>query len=116
MKPETTPVSAASLGMVRPTPTTFRRRELVDALGGRTGLEHAVTREMVEAFFEMVCDALAAGEPVKLPGFGIFRVRDKEARAGRNPVTGEAAPIAARRIVTFYPSQILRERVGQGSV
>lgn len=63
---------------------------------------------MVEAFFEEVVRSLAAGRDVKLSGFGNFSVKNKAARPGRNPKTGVEATIAARRVVTFRPSQKLR--------
>ena len=59
----------------------------------------------MESFFDTICSTLAAGEEVKLAGFGNFTLRDKRPRPGRNPKTGEVIPIAARRVVTFRASQ-----------
>ena len=64
--------------------------------------------EIVETFFEEIKKSLERNEPVKLSGFGIFELRDKRERPGRNPKTGEEAPISARRVVTFRPGQKLR--------
>jgi integration host factor subunit alpha len=69
---------------------------------------------MVTAFFEVIGDALESGENVLLSGFGGFRLRDKPQRPGRNPKTGEAIPIPARRVVTFHASQKLKTQVGTG--
>jgi integration host factor subunit alpha len=63
---------------------------------------------------EMMQDALVEGETVKLSRFGNFNVRDKRQRIGRNPKTGEEVPITPRRVVTFRPSQMLREFVEKG--
>jgi len=60
---------------------------------------------------EIIQDALANGEQVKLSGFGNFDLRDKNQRPGRNPKTGEEIPITARRVVTFRPGQKLKARV-----
>ncbi|MFC6522942.1 integration host factor subunit alpha [Undibacterium arcticum] len=64
--------------------------------------------DMVETFFDEIRNALERGEAVKLSGFGNFQLRDKPPRPGRNPKTGEAIPIAARRVVTFHASQKLK--------
>ena len=68
-------------------------------------------KDLVEAFFEEVREALESGEQVKLSGFGNFDLRQKNERPGRNPKTGEDIPIKARRVVTFRPGQKLKSRV-----
>jgi len=68
-------------------------------------------KEVVEAFFEQIRNALENGEQVKLSGFGNFDLRDKSQRPGRNPKTGEDIPISARRVVTFRPGQKLKSQV-----
>ena len=62
----------------------------------------------------MMSDALARGENVKISGFGTFVLRDKSERIGRNPKTGIEVPITPRRVLTFRPSQIMREQVAKG--
>ena len=66
---------------------------------------------MVDYFFEEVREALERGEDVKLSGFGIFNLREKSQRPGRNPKTGEEIPITARRVVTFHASNKLKGQV-----
>lgn len=66
---------------------------------------------IIEHFFEEIRLALENGEDVKLAGFGNFELRQKKPRPGRNPKTGEAVTVSARRVVTFHPSQKLKERV-----
>ena len=75
------------------------------------GLNKREAKEIVEAFFEEVRQALENNEQVKLSGFGNFDLRDKNQRPGRNPKTGEEIPISARRVVTFRPGQKLKARV-----
>jgi len=70
---------------------------------------------LLTRFFEEIRDALAKGRSVKLSGFGNFQVRNKPARPGRNPKTGETIPIAARRVVTFHASQKLKAAVEGGN-
>jgi integration host factor subunit alpha len=66
---------------------------------------------MVWLFFEGIKNTLGQGVAVKISGFGKFGLRDKSGRPGRNPKTGEAAPIKARRVVTFSASQKLKAQI-----
>lgn len=87
---------------------TLTKAELAETLFERVGLNKRESKDLVETFFEQIRDALARGDNVKLSGFGNFQVRDKPARPGRNPKTGEVIPISARRVVTFHASQKLK--------
>lgn len=84
---------------------------MAEHLFDELGLNKREAKEIVEAFFEEVRQALEDGEQVKLSGFGNFDLRDKSERPGRNPKTGEEIPISARRVVTFRPGQKLKARV-----
>ncbi|MCA9547092.1 MAG: integration host factor subunit alpha, partial [Myxococcales bacterium] len=64
--------------------------------------------EIVEMVFETIKSTLEAGEKIKISGFGNFVVRQKKERTGRNPQTGEEIRIAPRRVLTFKPSQVLK--------
>ena len=68
-------------------------------------------REAVETILRIMKDSLANGEDVLLSGFGKFNVKDKSARKGRNTKTGESLMLDAKRVVTFKPSGLLREKV-----
>ena len=68
-------------------------------------------KDLVDSFFEEIRKTLERGEEVKLSGFGNFELHEKKERPGRNPKTGEAIPISARRVVTFRPGQKLKARV-----
>ncbi len=69
--------------------------------------------DLVEMVFNIIKDTLAKGEKVKISGFGNFSIRDKGNRIGRNPQTGESMTISARRVLTYRPSQILKEDITQ---
>lgn len=84
---------------------------MAEQLFDELGLNKREAKEIVEAFFEEIRQALEEGEQVKLSGFGNFELRDKNERPGRNPKTGEEIPISARRVVTFRPGQKLKARV-----
>lgn len=90
---------------------TLTKAELAELLFERVGLNKRESKDMVEAFFEEIRNALERGEDVKLSGFGNFQLRDKPQRPGRNPKTGEEIPITARRVVTFHASQKLKTAV-----
>ena len=92
---------------------TLTRAELVEAVHGAVGLSKADAARMVEFVIDKICDALVAGEHVKLSGFGTFTLRDKRQRIGRNPKTGVEVPITPRRVVSFRASQAMRARVAR---
>jgi integration host factor subunit alpha len=94
---------------------TLTKAELSEMLFERVGLNKREAKDMVETFFEEIRDALVRGDSVKLSGFGNFQLRDKPQRPGRNPKTGEAIPISARRVVTFHASQKLKAQIELGS-
>ncbi|HTM27844.1 MAG: integration host factor subunit alpha [Rhodanobacter sp.] len=87
------------------------KAEMAERLFIEVGLNKREAKEFVDAYFEVVREALENGEQVKLSGFGNFDLRLKNQRPGRNPKTGEEIPISARRVVTFRPGQKLKLRV-----
>ncbi len=95
--------------------TTLTKADLAELLFDSVGLNKREAKDMVEAFFEEISAALIAGDEVKLSGFGNFKLRDKPQRPGRNPKTGEAIPISARRVVTFHASQKLKADVEENN-
>ncbi len=91
------------------------KAQLSDLLFDQVGLNKRESKDLVDAFFELLVQGLMEGKDVKITGFGNFQIREKSPRPGRNPRTGEEVPIAARRVVTFHPSTKLKEQV-QASV
>jgi integration host factor subunit alpha len=118
MDPQKEPVedadsSAEAGGMILTsldTPT-LTKAELSELLFDRLGLNKRESKDMVEAFFEIVHGSLVQAQDVKLSGFGNFNIRRKASRPGRNPRTGEAIPIKARNVVTFHASHKLKSIV-----
>ena len=94
---------------------TLTKAELADLLFERLGLNKRESKDMVEAFFELIHGQLVEGHDAKLSGFGNFQIRRKAPRPGRNPRTGEAIPIKARNVVTFHASHKLKGIV-QGDI
>ena len=90
---------------------TLTRADLADTLNRQIGLSRADAAGMIESVLEHISTALLDGENVKISGFGTFVLRDKGERIGRTPKTGVEVPIAPRRVLTFRPSQQMRNRV-----
>ena len=85
------------------------KAEIIDCVYEQVGgFSKKESAEVVEAVFDTMKETLARGDRVKISGFGNFVVREKKQRIGRNPQTGEPIPISARRVLTFKPSQVLK--------
>src|SRR3546814_11575040 len=87
------------------------KAEMAERLYEDVGLNKREAKEFVDAFFDVLREALQQGRQVKLSGFGTFDLRRQNQRPGRNPKTGAEIPITARTVVTFRPRQKLKERV-----
>ena len=87
------------------------KADMAEHLFEELGLSKSEAKDLVERFFEAIRTSLERGDEVKLSGFGNFELHEKRERPGRNPKTGEAVTISARRIVTFRPGQKLKARV-----
>lgn len=96
-------------------PRTVTRADLAEALHEQVGLSRQECSGLVERVLEMIVETLERGETVKLSGFGVFQVRSKNARMGRNPKTGEPAAIHPRRVISFRASQIMKAKVDGGA-
>ena len=92
---------------------TMTRADLSEAVYREVGLSRTESTRVVDAAIEAIVECLIAGEAVGISGFGSFLPRGKGARIGRNPKTGEAAPIPARRVVVFHSSRLLKQRLQQ---
>ena len=94
---------------------TLTRMDLSEAVFREVGLSRNDSAQLVESVLQHMSDALVRGETVKISSFGTFNVRDKGPRMGRNPNTGEEVPIEPRRVLSFRPSHIMKERVARGN-
>ncbi len=94
---------------------TLTRMDLSESVFREVGLSRNESAQLVESVLSHISDSLAEGETVKISSFGTFSVRDKAARIGRNPKTGEEVPILPRRVLTFRPSHLMKDRVAAGN-
>jgi integration host factor subunit alpha len=85
--------------------------EVVNMLNEQIGMPKVECIRIVESFFDIIKSELDKGNPVMISGFGKWTVKAKKARVGRNPKTGENVTIEARKVVTFRPSDALRDEL-----
>ncbi|WP_114287120.1 integration host factor subunit alpha [Candidatus Halocynthiibacter alkanivorans] len=94
---------------------TLTRMDLSEAVFREVGLSRNESAQLVESVLGHMSDALVSGESVKISSFGTFSVRAKAARIGRNPKTGDEVPILPRKVLTFRPSHLMKDRVAAGN-
>ena len=87
----------------------LRKIDIVEQIHEEIGLTRKECVTALDGLFEIMKEEMANGRPVKISGFGKWFVADKRARRGRNPQTGEAIRIAARKVVSFKASTVLRK-------
>ena len=90
------------------------KADLVERVYLNVGLSKRDCADIVELALEIMKEALERGETVKISGFGNFVVRQKRARRGRNPQTGEDIDITPRKVLTFRPSLLLKKAINLG--
>ena len=90
---------------------TITRSDIAEILYHEIGLSRRESGEILDMFLAEVSSELAKGNSVKLSSFGTFTLRDKKRRTGRNPKTGVEAEITPRRVISFKPSQVMRNAV-----
>lgn len=91
----------------------MNKTDLITAAAQSAGVSKKDAERVVNAALEQISAALASGDKVQLSGFGIFEVKDREARVGRNPRTKEPVEIPATRTPVFKPSKLLKDTVGK---
>ena len=90
---------------------TLTKANIVDAIHNELGFPKNRSAELIEILLEKIKSSLETGEDVLISGFGKFCVREKKARRGRNPATGDDMMLAQRQVVTFRCSHLLREKI-----
>ena len=90
---------------------TITKNSLVELIHDEVGLNKREAKEFIEEFFKMIKNTLEEGNDIKFSGFGNFILRDKVARPGRNPKTGENVTISERRVVTFKSGLKLKNKL-----
>lgn len=91
----------------------MNKTELIEAIASRTDMTKTDVDKVISSLVDVITDALADGDKVSLKGFGIFEVRARDARIGRNPRTGETMEIAASKVPAFKASSALKKAVNK---
>lgn len=91
----------------------MNKTELIAAAAGASGLSKKDAEKALNAALDAITAALVQGDKVQVSGFGIFEVKEREARMGRNPRTGEAMEIAASKVPSFKASKTLKDALGK---
>ena len=90
---------------------TMTKRELVIQVANQLGMTQSDVAKIIEGTFEVISHSLASGNRWELRDFGVFEVKKRASRIGRNPRTGDQVPVPERRVVTFRPGKKMKERV-----
>jgi integration host factor subunit alpha len=91
------------------------KADIIESVYEKVGFSKKESAEIVEMVFDTIKETLERGEKIKISGFGNFVVREKKARVGRNPQTGQEIEISARRVLTFRPSQVLKNALNKAA-
>jgi len=87
------------------------KKDIVLKVAADTGLKQLDVKKIVQKSLEAIVGSLAAGETVELRNFGIFKVKSRKGRTGRNPRTGEKVPVPPKRVVTFKPGLLMKRDI-----
>jgi integration host factor subunit alpha len=89
------------------------KADIVEKIHTKIGFSKNVSSDLLENLLSIMKNSLEDGEKIKIAGFGNFEVKQKKDRTGRNPQTGDALTIEARKVLTFKPSNVLRQRINK---
>ncbi len=87
------------------------KKDIVDRIVQKTGLKYLDVKKVVQMTFDTMAEALTSGEKIELRNFGVFKIKLRKAKKGRNPRTGEEVPVPERKVVVFKPGLELKEKV-----
>ena len=87
------------------------KKDIILKIADETGLKQADVRLVVQKTFDLMTEALVMGDKIELRNFGVFKVKERKPRVGRNPRTGEAVPVPPRRVVVFKPGLEMKEKI-----
>ncbi len=90
---------------------TMTKKDIAVKIADETGVKQIDVKKVVQKTLDYIVDSLSKGETVELRNFGVFKVKSRKGRMGRNPRTGEAVPIPGKKVVTFKPGLVMKEKV-----
>ena len=90
---------------------TLTKKELVFQVSEETGLPQVEVKRVVQRTFDHIVGSLKAGKTIELRKFGVFKIRQRAPRRGRNPKTGQEVPVPSKRVVVFKPGLLMRQDI-----
>jgi nucleoid DNA-binding protein len=87
------------------------KKDIVLRIADQTNLKQIEIKKVVQAIFDCILEALVRGEKIELRNFGVFKIKQRKPRTGRNPRTGEVVPVPARKSVVFRPGLEMKKRI-----
>ena len=90
---------------------TLTKKELVLAVSSRTGITQVDVKQVFQSALDYLIESLKQGQTVELRNFGVFKVKQRAPRRGRNPKTGEEVPVPSKRVVVFKPGLLMRHGI-----
>ena len=87
------------------------KKDIAIKIAEQADIKQVVVKEIIQKYLDAVIDILAAGETIELRNFGVFKVKSRKPKTGRNPRTGEVVPVPARKVVVFKPGLVMKQRV-----
>jgi nucleoid DNA-binding protein len=87
------------------------KKDIAIQIADETGIKQIVVKKVIQRYLDRIIDILAKGETIELRNFGVFKVKSRKARTGRNPRTGETVPVPPKKVVTFKPGLVMKQKV-----
>ncbi len=87
------------------------KRDIAASISEETGITQIVVQKVVQKTLDYIVDSLSSGENIELRNFGVFKVKSRRGRLGRNPRTGDEVPIPPKNVVIFKPGKVMKEKV-----
>jgi integration host factor subunit beta len=87
------------------------KKDIVLKITDMTGIKQVDVKKIVQRTFDVIVESLIRNEKVELRNFGVFKIKDRKARFGRNPRTGESVPVPPRKVVVFKPGLEMKQKI-----
>lgn len=87
------------------------KKDIAIKIADETSIKQIVVKEVIQKTLDAIIDILATGETIELRNFGVFKVKSRKGRTGRNPKTGEAIPVPPKKAVAFKPGLVMKQKV-----
>ncbi|MFA4984355.1 MAG: HU family DNA-binding protein [Candidatus Omnitrophota bacterium] len=87
------------------------KKDIILRVSDETGLKQIDVKRVVQKTFDCIVEALARGEKIELRNFGVFKIKQRKSRTGRNPRTGQVVPVPPRKVVVFKPGLEMKKKM-----